>query len=170
MYVSITQDSETTAPSLALVSTKIKNVLFICMNYICLCHSTRLEASVSGWKSMLDVNVIALCLCTKESVNSMRQRGVDDGQIIHISRYGFGKARVCYILYTPLPSLLPQSFRPSSTDRPWESFLQRYQILCSIFNGRPSARTEGAQNQYPSCGKSASFYLMYRDIINGDFI
>ena len=45
-----------------------------------------IEASVSGWKNMMDVNVIALCLCTKESVNSMRQRGVDDGQIIHISR------------------------------------------------------------------------------------
>ncbi|KAI9560320.1 hypothetical protein GHT06_014337 [Daphnia sinensis] len=43
------------------------------------------EATVSGWKSMLDVNVIALCLCTKEAVNSMRERGVDDGQIIHIS-------------------------------------------------------------------------------------
>lgn len=43
------------------------------------------EATVSAWKSMLDVNVIALCLCTKEAVNSMRERGVDDGQIIHIS-------------------------------------------------------------------------------------
>ena len=36
---------------------------------------------------MLDVNVIALCLCTKEAVASMRERGVDDGQIIHIGRY-----------------------------------------------------------------------------------
>lgn len=45
------------------------------------------EASVTGWKNMMDVNVIALCLCTKEAVGSMRQRGVDDGQIIHISRY-----------------------------------------------------------------------------------
>lgn len=43
------------------------------------------EASVTGWKNMMDVNVIALCLCTKEAVGSMRQRGVDDGQIIHIS-------------------------------------------------------------------------------------
>lgn len=40
---------------------------------------------------MLDVNVIALCLCTKEAVSSMRQRGVDDGQIIHISRWNHSK-------------------------------------------------------------------------------
>jgi hypothetical protein len=32
MSVSITQDSETTAPSLGLVSTKIRIFLFICMN------------------------------------------------------------------------------------------------------------------------------------------
>lgn len=44
------------------------------------------EATVAIWKNMLDVNVIALCLCTKEAVASMRERGVDDGQIIHISR------------------------------------------------------------------------------------
>ena len=35
---------------------------------------------------MLDVNVVALCLCTKEAVKSMRERNVDDGHIIHISR------------------------------------------------------------------------------------
>ena len=35
----------------------------------------------------MDVNVIGLCLCTRETVASMRERKVDDGQIIHISRY-----------------------------------------------------------------------------------
>jgi len=34
----------------------------------------------------MDVNVVALCLCTKLAVNSMRERGVDDGQIIHLNR------------------------------------------------------------------------------------
>ncbi|RXG61337.1 Dehydrogenase/reductase SDR family member 11 [Armadillidium vulgare] len=33
----------------------------------------------------MDVNVIALCLCTKLAVKSMRERNVDDGQIINIS-------------------------------------------------------------------------------------
>lgn len=45
-----------------------------------------IEATATGWRNMLDVNVVALCLCTKEAVASMRERGVDDGQIIHISR------------------------------------------------------------------------------------
>ena len=43
--------------------------------------------TVSNWHKMMDINVLALCLCTKLAVNSMRDRGVDDGQVIHISRY-----------------------------------------------------------------------------------
>ena len=41
---------------------------------------------VANWRNMMDVNVLALCLCTKLAVASMRERGVNDGQIIHIGR------------------------------------------------------------------------------------
>ncbi|GBM76163.1 Dehydrogenase/reductase SDR family member 11 [Araneus ventricosus] len=34
---------------------------------------------------MSDVNVLALCMCTRESVKLMREKQVDDGQIINIS-------------------------------------------------------------------------------------
>ena len=33
------------------------------------------------------MNVLALAVCTREAVKSMRERNVDDGHIIHISRF-----------------------------------------------------------------------------------
>ena len=36
------------------------------------------------WREMLELNVLALCICTREAVTDMRARG-DDGHIIHIS-------------------------------------------------------------------------------------
>jgi len=35
---------------------------------------------------MLDVNVLALSVCTIQAFQSMKERGVDDGHIIHINR------------------------------------------------------------------------------------
>ncbi|KAG0709127.1 Dehydrogenase/reductase SDR family member 11 [Chionoecetes opilio] len=43
------------------------------------------EGSPEEWRSMLDLNVVALCLCTREAVASMRERGVDDGHVIHLN-------------------------------------------------------------------------------------
>jgi NAD(P)-dependent dehydrogenase (short-subunit alcohol dehydrogenase family) len=34
----------------------------------------------------MDLNVLGLSMCTKEALQSMKERGVDDGHIIHISR------------------------------------------------------------------------------------
>jgi short-subunit dehydrogenase len=35
-----------------------------------------------------EVNVIGLCMFTREVIKDMRDRGVDDGHIFHISRLG----------------------------------------------------------------------------------
>ncbi|CAL1291648.1 unnamed protein product [Larinioides sclopetarius] len=45
-----------------------------------------LTGSTSEFRNMLDVNVMALCICSKLAVQLMQENG-DDGQIIHISRY-----------------------------------------------------------------------------------
>lgn len=37
------------------------------------------------WREMLEVNVLALCVCTREAIADMRRRGVDDGHVIHVS-------------------------------------------------------------------------------------
>ncbi|XP_049800286.1 dehydrogenase/reductase SDR family member 11-like [Schistocerca nitens] len=38
------------------------------------------------WQHTLDVNVLGLSVCTREAVQSMLDRGVDDGFVIHICR------------------------------------------------------------------------------------
>jgi 17beta-estradiol 17-dehydrogenase / 3beta-hydroxysteroid 3-dehydrogenase len=36
------------------------------------------------WREMLELNVLALCICTREAVADMRARG-DDGHVVHIA-------------------------------------------------------------------------------------
>jgi len=43
-----------------------------------------LSGDAELWREMLDVNVLALCVCTREAVADMRRRG-DDGHVIHVS-------------------------------------------------------------------------------------
>jgi short-subunit dehydrogenase len=42
--------------------------------------------STEELRKMLDVNVLALSVCTIQAFQSMKERGVDDGHIIHINR------------------------------------------------------------------------------------
>ena len=49
----------------------------------CLCLT---GGSPDEWRHLLDVNVVALCLCTKEAVASMQRRSVQDGHIFNLSR------------------------------------------------------------------------------------
>ncbi|XP_064614297.1 dehydrogenase/reductase SDR family member 11-like [Liolophura sinensis] len=44
-----------------------------------------LSGSTDDWRHIIDVNVLALCICTREAVKSMQERGVDDGHIININ-------------------------------------------------------------------------------------
>ncbi|KAB7506260.1 Dehydrogenase/reductase SDR family member 11 [Armadillidium nasatum] len=45
-----------------------------------------LEGTPTEWKNMMNVNVIAVCLCSKLAIQSMKERGVDDGHIVNVSR------------------------------------------------------------------------------------
>lgn len=42
------------------------------------------EGPTEAWREMLEVNVLGLCICTREAVSDMRRRG-DTGHIVHIS-------------------------------------------------------------------------------------
>ncbi|KAK7864248.1 hypothetical protein R5R35_009515 [Gryllus longicercus] len=42
------------------------------------------KKNTDEWKSMLDINVLGLSICTREAIQQMKARGVDDGHIIHI--------------------------------------------------------------------------------------
>ncbi|XP_069686892.1 dehydrogenase/reductase SDR family member 11-like isoform X2 [Periplaneta americana] len=48
-------------------------------------QNSLIEGSPDEWRHLLDVNIIALCLCTKEAVDSMRRRDVSDGHIFNLS-------------------------------------------------------------------------------------
>ncbi|KAK3089340.1 hypothetical protein FSP39_002839 [Pinctada imbricata] len=58
----------------------------VCVNNAGLAlESPILDGDPDLWDEMWKVNVRALCLCTQESVKSMRERNVDDGHIININ-------------------------------------------------------------------------------------
>ncbi|KAG7240793.1 hypothetical protein INR49_026380 [Caranx melampygus] len=58
----------------------------VCINNAGLGHSEPLlSGKTSSWRSMLDVNVLALSVCTREAYQSMKERNVDDGHIININ-------------------------------------------------------------------------------------
>jgi NAD(P)-dependent dehydrogenase (short-subunit alcohol dehydrogenase family) len=46
-----------------------------------------IDGPVENWRKILDLNVLGLSMCTKEALQSMKERGVDDGHIIHINRF-----------------------------------------------------------------------------------
>ncbi|PSN53617.1 Dehydrogenase/reductase SDR family member 11 [Blattella germanica] len=48
-------------------------------------QNTLTEGPVDSWRKILEVNVLALSVCTKEAVQSMKERGIEDGHIIHIN-------------------------------------------------------------------------------------
>lgn len=48
-------------------------------------RTSLLDGGPTEWRRMLDVNVVSLCLCTREAVRSMTNRKVSEGHIIHIS-------------------------------------------------------------------------------------
>lgn len=60
----------------------------VCVNNAGLSTAETLtDGSMESWRNMLDVNVLALCLCTQLSIHSMTKHGVDDGQIVMISSF-----------------------------------------------------------------------------------
>ncbi|XP_047451157.1 dehydrogenase/reductase SDR family member 11-like [Mugil cephalus] len=58
----------------------------VCINNAGLAHpEPLLSGKTSGWKNMLDLNVLALSVCTREAYQSIKERNVDDGHIININ-------------------------------------------------------------------------------------
>ncbi|CAB3388627.1 Hypothetical predicted protein [Cloeon dipterum] len=48
-------------------------------------HSPLLTAPTEEWRHVLEVNVLALCAFTREVIQDLRDRGCDDGHIVHIN-------------------------------------------------------------------------------------
>jgi len=65
--------------------------------------SSFIGGSTEELKKMLDVNVLALSVCTMQAFQSMKEKGVDDGHIIHINRLDslWSLSFVLIIYFTP---------------------------------------------------------------------
>nr|XP_054754432.1 dehydrogenase/reductase SDR family member 11-like [Lytechinus pictus] len=50
--------------------------------------SSLLDGTPEEWQKALDVNVIAVCLCTNLSIQHMKDKGVDDGHIVVLNSLG----------------------------------------------------------------------------------
>ncbi|ELU08443.1 hypothetical protein CAPTEDRAFT_21960 [Capitella teleta] len=44
-----------------------------------------IDGDSEPWRNMIDVNILAPCLCARESVKSMRSRDVNDGHVINLN-------------------------------------------------------------------------------------
>ncbi|XP_069683473.1 dehydrogenase/reductase SDR family member 11-like [Periplaneta americana] len=44
-----------------------------------------INGPIDSWKTIMNLNVLALSVCTKEAIESMKERKVDDGHIVHIN-------------------------------------------------------------------------------------
>uniref|UniRef100_A0AAV2JAK6 Dehydrogenase/reductase SDR family member 11 n=1 Tax=Knipowitschia caucasica TaxID=637954 RepID=A0AAV2JAK6_KNICA len=61
----------------------------VCINNAGIAHNEPLLSGLTGgWRNMIDVNVLALSICTREAYKSMKERNVDDGHIININSMG----------------------------------------------------------------------------------
>jgi NAD(P)-dependent dehydrogenase (short-subunit alcohol dehydrogenase family) len=59
--------------------------LFVYLTVHYLLYST--DGPTENWRKIFDLNVLGLSVCTKEALQSMKERGVDDGHIVHINRF-----------------------------------------------------------------------------------
>ncbi|KFM74135.1 Dehydrogenase/reductase SDR family member 11, partial [Stegodyphus mimosarum] len=61
----------------------------VCINNAGMSHDAPLlTGDTNQWREILEVNVLALCICSRESIKLMKEKEIDDGQIIHISSIG----------------------------------------------------------------------------------
>ncbi|KAJ9585024.1 hypothetical protein L9F63_020634, partial [Diploptera punctata] len=63
-------------------------------------NCTTIDGPIQKWKDILDINVLGLSICTKEAVNIMKEKGIDDGHIIHINRIGGEPVVENHVMYS----------------------------------------------------------------------
>ncbi|XP_063220370.1 dehydrogenase/reductase SDR family member 11-like isoform X2 [Bacillus rossius redtenbacheri] len=56
------------------------------VNNAAVAHNNNLaDGKTEQWRQLLEVNLLALSICTREALQSMKERSVDDGHIVHIN-------------------------------------------------------------------------------------
>ncbi|KDR14275.1 farnesol dehydrogenase-like isoform X2 [Zootermopsis nevadensis] len=80
----VTKESEVQA-AFEWIKTKLGGVDILINNAGTASNSKLISGPVEKWRKIFDLNVLGLSLCTKEALKSMKERGVDDGHIVHIN-------------------------------------------------------------------------------------
>ncbi|PNF16600.1 Dehydrogenase/reductase SDR family member 11 [Cryptotermes secundus] len=80
----VTKESEVQA-AFKWIKTNLGGVDILINNAGAAYNSKLITGPVENWRRILDLNVLALSVCTKEALESMKEKGVDDGHIVHIN-------------------------------------------------------------------------------------
>ncbi|PNF16595.1 Dehydrogenase/reductase SDR family member 11 [Cryptotermes secundus] len=80
----VTKESEVQA-AFKWIKTNLGGVDILINNAGAAYNSKLITGPAENWRRILDLNVLALSVCTKEALESMKEKGVDDGHIVHIN-------------------------------------------------------------------------------------
>ncbi|XP_069683484.1 dehydrogenase/reductase SDR family member 11-like isoform X2 [Periplaneta americana] len=69
------------------VKTNLGGVDILVNNAGCSFNNTLRDGPEETWRQIFDLNVLGLSICTKEALKIMKEKGVDDGHIIHINSF-----------------------------------------------------------------------------------
>ncbi|XP_069683488.1 dehydrogenase/reductase SDR family member 11-like [Periplaneta americana] len=69
------------------VKTNLGRVDILVNNAGCFTNHTLTDGPEETWKQIFDLDVLGLSICTKEALEIMKEKGVDDGHIIHINSF-----------------------------------------------------------------------------------
>uniref|UniRef100_A0A0V0GD58 Putative dehydrogenase n=1 Tax=Triatoma dimidiata TaxID=72491 RepID=A0A0V0GD58_TRIDM len=84
MVVDVTKEQDV-INAVQFADTKLGG-LHVLVNNAGTCYRTNvLDCNLDHWRTMFDLNVIALGICTREAVACMKRKNIDDGHIINIS-------------------------------------------------------------------------------------
>lgn len=67
------------------IKTNLGGVDILINNAGTVCHNSLINGPVDRWRQMLDLNVLGVSICTKEALQSMKERGVHDGHIVNMN-------------------------------------------------------------------------------------
>lgn len=114
-----------------------------------------LEGETAAWREVFEVNVLALCICTREAVQDMRQRG-DRGQVLHISSLSGHRVPASNGIYAA------SKFAVRALTEGLRQELRQAQSQIKVTAISPGyVQTEFAEKYYQSASQAAELYGQY---------
>jgi 17beta-estradiol 17-dehydrogenase / 3beta-hydroxysteroid 3-dehydrogenase len=114
-----------------------------------------MTGDTDAWREMLEVNVLALCICTREAIQDMQARG-DRGHIVHISSLSGHRVPSISGLYSGT------KFAVRSLTEGLRQELRSAGSMIRVSSISPGyVQTEFAENYHQSAEKAAETYSRF---------